>query len=185
MGSGTRSCDGGWTAHGQGGERQRFPNHIALREPKDVLRRCAGPAFQRHEGRGKRGRRQRGRCHPRIPRPQGFQRKDMRRFLDTAPDSHREQTGRPGQHRQYGPSVKQAQPRIRQRSFIEKRRWIIDADRDTTFVPPCTKNVFLKYYTDNPNDFTFWSHEDREGYLDGPHGIIATLKSYLEEEETK
>lgn len=51
--------------------------------------------------------------------------------------------------------------------------------------PPCTKNVFLKYYTDNPNDFTFWSHEDREGYLDGPHGIIATLKSYLEEEETK
>lgn len=31
----------------------------------------------------------------------------------------------------------------------------------------------------------FWSHEDREGYLDGPHGIIATLKSYLEEEETK
>lgn len=70
-------------------------------------------------------------------------------------------------------------------SFIEKRRWIIDADRDTTFVPPCTKNVFLKYYTDNPNDFTFWSHEDREGYLSGPHGIIATLKSYLEEEETK
>lgn len=64
-------------------------------------------------------------------------------------------------------------------SFIEKRRWIISADRNTTFVPPCTKNVFLKYYTDNPKDFTFWSHEDREGYLKGPHGIISTLTAYL------
>lgn len=64
-------------------------------------------------------------------------------------------------------------------SFIEKRRWIINADRDTTFIPPCTKNVFLKYYTDNPIDFTLWSHEDREAYLNGPYGIITTLKSYL------
>ena len=68
-------------------------------------------------------------------------------------------------------------------SFIEKRRWIINADRDTTFIPPCTKNVFLKYYTDNPIDFTLWSHEDREAYLSGPYGIITTLKSYLCDEK--
>lgn len=68
----------------------------------------------------------------------------------------------------------------RNASFIEKRRWIISADRDTIFIPPCTKNVFLKYYTDNPIDFTLWSHEDREAYLNGEkYGIITTLKSYL------
>lgn len=68
-------------------------------------------------------------------------------------------------------------------SFIEKRRWIIDADRNTTFVPPCTKNVFLKYYSDNPKDFLIWGKRDRRGYLWGKHGIISTITRYLRPDE--
>ncbi|WEV68054.1 hypothetical protein OZX72_03490 [Bifidobacterium sp. ESL0769] len=68
-------------------------------------------------------------------------------------------------------------------SFLEKRRWIIEADRNTTFVPPCTKNVFLKYYTDNPDNFSIWSAKDREDYLHGPYGIIKTISNYLNGED--
>lgn len=65
-------------------------------------------------------------------------------------------------------------------SFSEKRRWIIDADRNTTFVPPCTKNVFLKYYTDKPENFDIWSIKDRKDYLtDSEYGIIKTIARYL------
>ncbi|WEV52234.1 DUF262 domain-containing protein [Bifidobacterium sp. ESL0704] len=64
-------------------------------------------------------------------------------------------------------------------SFVMKRRWIIAADRKTEFVPPCTKNVFLKYYSDPPDNFSIWSAQDREQYLHGPYGIISTFKAFF------
>ena len=67
-------------------------------------------------------------------------------------------------------------------NFIEKRRWIIEADRTTTFVPPCTKNVFLKYYSSDPKDFLIWGTQDRAEYLHGEYGIIETIKRYLQPE---
>lgn len=65
-------------------------------------------------------------------------------------------------------------------SFLTKREWVINADRSTLFIPPATKNVFMKYYTKDPEDFTCWGREDRDGYLYGSSGIIEVLRRYLE-----
>lgn len=50
--------------------------------------------------------------------------------------------------------------------FNQKRAKIIAYDRDGYFIPLTTKNVFLKYYTENPSDFIQWDEVDKEGYMD-------------------
>ncbi|MDR0864921.1 MAG: DUF262 domain-containing protein [Candidatus Symbiothrix sp.] len=49
--------------------------------------------------------------------------------------------------------------------FPDKRIKILKEDQDGTFIPICTKKVFQKYYTENPNNMTFWENNDREAYL--------------------
>lgn len=41
----------------------------------------------------------------------------------------------------------------------------IDGQRAIAFVPPCTKQVFLKYYNPSPNDLLAWSRTDAQAYL--------------------
>lgn len=50
--------------------------------------------------------------------------------------------------------------------FNQKRAKIIAYDRDGYFIPLTTKNVFLKYYTENPSDFIQWDEVDKDGYMD-------------------
>jgi hypothetical protein len=38
--------------------------------------------------------------------------------------------------------------------------------KETAFVPPCTKQVFLKYYTENSNNLLNWRKTDAEAYLE-------------------
>ena len=66
--------------------------------------------------------------------------------------------------------------------FIEKREKIIEMDKDGEFIPICTKNVFLKYYTKNLSDVYFWSKQDQEDYKDS---IIKTLEKFLGEKNGK
>lgn len=50
--------------------------------------------------------------------------------------------------------------------FEVKRRRIIERDKEGSYIPVCTRNLFLKYYS--PGDDTqlhFWSQKDRESYL--------------------
>lgn len=49
--------------------------------------------------------------------------------------------------------------------FPVKRRTIIERDKGAVFVPVCTKNVFLKFYTANPVNMMRWNAQDREEYL--------------------
>jgi hypothetical protein len=49
--------------------------------------------------------------------------------------------------------------------FNEKRRVILDRESKGLFVPLCTKNIFLKVYTDNPTDMNQWKDEDKLGYI--------------------
>jgi hypothetical protein len=49
--------------------------------------------------------------------------------------------------------------------FARKRQKILEMDKEGEYIPICTKNVFLKYYNENANDFTYWSKEDRETYV--------------------
>lgn len=50
--------------------------------------------------------------------------------------------------------------------FPAKRKTIIEKEKDGTFIPICTKNVFLKYYTRDVIQMTFWDEKDRKAYFD-------------------
>jgi len=76
--------------------------------------------------------------------------------------------------------------------FEVKRQKIIEMDRQGAYIPVCTRNVFLKYFTDaDAQQVHFWSLRDRESYLgamigsangaDSTSGGIVTR--YLKQEE--
>jgi len=49
-----------------------------------------------------------------------------------------------------------------------------EKEADSAFVPPCTKNVFMKYYSPTIGDNNYWTREtDAQGYL---NDIIACLE---------
>lgn len=66
--------------------------------------------------------------------------------------------------------------------FDVKRSMIIEKDRSGEFIPVCTRNIFLKYYSSDPSQVHYWSGSDRADYL---AAIENTLKDYIggEEEE--
>lgn len=49
--------------------------------------------------------------------------------------------------------------------FNEKRAVILDRESKGLFVPLCTKNIFLKVYTENPTDMNSWYDEDKLSYI--------------------
>jgi len=49
---------------------------------------------------------------------------------------------------------------------------IIEAEKNDFFIPICTKNVFLKYYSKSPKHIFYWSSEDREDYLESMRQIL-------------
>jgi len=51
--------------------------------------------------------------------------------------------------------------------FEVKRRTILATDRKGGYIPPCTRRVFLKYYTAaDAQQIHFWGPQDRTSYLD-------------------
>jgi hypothetical protein len=63
--------------------------------------------------------------------------------------------------------------------FQTKRQCIIDKDKEGEFVPTCTRNVFLKYYTgENENASQWknaWTKTDGSAYLKEMHATIDNL----------
>lgn len=65
--------------------------------------------------------------------------------------------------------------------FAVKRSEILDRDRRGSYIPVCTRNVFLKYYSPAAEQqLHFWSEVDRRHYLDA---IVEAAKPYLMPEE--
>lgn len=60
--------------------------------------------------------------------------------------------------------------------FYLKRQWIIDKESKGVFIPLCTRNVFLKYYSEGYSDLLKWSQSDADSYL---RKIQDTLEEYL------
>jgi len=60
--------------------------------------------------------------------------------------------------------------------FPFKRKTIISRDKSGVFIPICTKNVFLKYFSEYPPKISFWTQEDRENY---EKDIYTVLNDYL------
>ena len=46
-----------------------------------------------------------------------------------------------------------------------KRRYIIERDKETVFIPPCTRNVFLKAYSKKLGNVMYWNNEDSNDYF--------------------
>jgi hypothetical protein len=65
--------------------------------------------------------------------------------------------------------------------FPVKRATIIDRERHGTFVPVCTKNVFMKFYSTKIDRFTFWSTHDQESYYADMVKVLSVYKAYYQE----
>jgi hypothetical protein len=64
--------------------------------------------------------------------------------------------------------------------FPIKRRRIIHNDMNGVFVPICTKNVFLKFYSKKLGEVMYWNDSDADDYL---NAIKRVLQEYLPEQE--
>lgn len=68
--------------------------------------------------------------------------------------------------------------------FEVKRRRILELDRRGAYIPICTRQVFLKYYTDaDAQQVHFWSTQDREAYLAALLSSDGGVGAYLKPEE--
>ena len=63
--------------------------------------------------------------------------------------------------------------------FPIKRARIIQNDMLGIFVPICTKNVFLKFYSQSSSDLMFWQESDSQDYI---KAIKSRLSEYLPEQ---
>ena len=63
--------------------------------------------------------------------------------------------------------------------FPLKRKTIIDREKKGTFIPICTKNVFLKYFSSYPPKISFWTQEDRDNYY---KDLAKVLEDYIEKD---
>ena len=52
---------------------------------------------------------------------------------------------------------------------------------EVAFVPPCTRNVFAKFYTDVPDDMLEWTRIDAENYLEDIKTKLCDYRNYREE----
>lgn len=64
--------------------------------------------------------------------------------------------------------------------FLEKRKEIIDRDKNGWYIPIATKNVFLKYYSSSSETVTSigWSEKDKEVYKKEILRCITALKEF-------
>ncbi len=58
-------------------------------------------------------------------------------------------------------------------SFKEKRRKIIEREMEGTFIPICTQNVFMKYYSTTVEDIEVWNENDRTSYFEKIREVIS------------
>ena len=77
--------------------------------------------------------------------------------------------------------------------FAYKRYCIVKNDRlGNRFIPLCTRNLFLKYYTDSNNESSYldsmrWNSSDREGYMNAIHETVDPIfdSVIIEEKEVQ
>ena len=53
---------------------------------------------------------------------------------------------------------------IGNRFFFEKRNKLKEYFQEGSFIPTCSMNVFMKFYSDNPGQMDFWDVKDQESY---------------------
>lgn len=64
--------------------------------------------------------------------------------------------------------------------FSEKRNKLKEYFQKGSFIPTCSMNVFMKFYSENPQQMDFWDEKDRQSYREA---IERTIKVFLGNEE--
>lgn len=59
--------------------------------------------------------------------------------------------------------------------FPKKREEIIKRDQKGVYIPLCTKNVFLKYYSKQTTQIHYWNQEDREAYMQNMLDVLSPV----------
>ena len=67
-------------------------------------------------------------------------------------------------------------------TFDAKRNLILAMDKKGSYIPFCTKMVFLKYYSTEDTNLHFWGKSDRDAYYNAMRKVLA---EYLLNEELK
>lgn len=57
-------------------------------------------------------------------------------------------------------------------TFDVKRIKVLDMDKAGDYIPICTKNVFMKYYSSSDTKLHFWSEEDRKCYIEAMNNVL-------------
>lgn len=60
--------------------------------------------------------------------------------------------------------------------FFEKRQKLQEYYRQGSFIPACSMNVFMKFYSDNPEQMAFWDEKDRNLYK---NKLESTIKKFF------
>ena len=67
-------------------------------------------------------------------------------------------------------------------TFAAKRRELLERDKYGSYIPACTRNVFLKHYTKSEDQqFYYWSGADREDYLVEMVRVLSEREYLLED----
>lgn len=70
-------------------------------------------------------------------------------------------------------------------TFDVKRMKIIAMDKAGEYIPVCTRNVFMKYYSSSDTKLHFWSEEDRKGYISAINNVLYDYKEKNSNKEIK
>jgi hypothetical protein len=57
-------------------------------------------------------------------------------------------------------------------TFDVKRVKIIEMDKKGDYIPACTRNVFMKYYSNSNTKLHFWSDSDRKSYIKAINEVL-------------
>lgn len=61
-------------------------------------------------------------------------------------------------------------------TFDVKRMKIIEMDKKGSYIPICTKNVFLKYYSSSDTKLHYWSEADKKDYIEAMNNVLWSHK---------
>lgn len=67
--------------------------------------------------------------------------------------------------------------------FPKKREEIISRDQKGVYIPICTKNVFLKYYSKQTKQIHHWNQEDRDAYMQNILEVLAPVMTIQRESQ--
>lgn len=70
-------------------------------------------------------------------------------------------------------------------TFDVKREKILEMDKKGDYIPTCTKNVFMKYYSDSDTKLHFWADADRDSYIKAMNDVLYHHKDTKNADEIK